>query len=73
MLSFMRQQAGQTKCEKCDGGGCYHCERKGYTLACPACMSVYNQAEAETGIRCGVCGVTYSKGGDIVTQNQEGS
>ena len=65
MESFMRQKAGKSVCSKCGGSGCWSCERRGYVLSCPVCLSQDNQTALEGSFHCGSCGATYGKSGDI--------
>lgn len=65
MQSFMRQKAGRHSCEKCQGQGCYSCERKGFVLSCPTCMSQTSQSKVDDDYRCEMCRTTYDKSGTV--------
>jgi len=61
---------GYQTCPRCQGNGCYRCNRKGYLLVCPTCANSEIEffRKGDDGFRCIVCGTIFSKGGNILTQ-----
>jgi len=63
---MMRTKDGYQVCPRCSGAGCWHCQRKGYTVRCPRCGDVDSQVDDSPNFKCLVCDTKYSKSGQIV-------
>lgn len=67
---FMRQKDGQQQCYRCQGKGCWGCERKGYVIQCPGCAARDQATRTGDDFKCGQCNTVFTKGG-IVTKEEE--
>lgn len=68
----MRSAAGQEECDHCSGKGCYHCQRRGYTVQCPGCANDGLETITQDGdeFLCVQCGTTFGKSGDVIKQEE---
>ena len=63
--------AGEMKCRRCDGAGCYFCNKKGHILACPTCGDIDSQEVDGKEIKCLVCGTAYQRDGSVIHDDQD--
>lgn len=60
---------GVQVCNRCGGQGCYHCQRTGIIVMCPACGCRENdqlgKIDGDT-YHCSLCGTDFSRSGKIV-------
>jgi hypothetical protein len=68
---FMKQKDGQQQCYRCQGQGCWGCERKGTITQCPGCAARDGATKSGNNLKCGHCGTVFTKAGVITKDEQE--
>jgi hypothetical protein len=67
MQSIMTSDPGKHQCPKCQGKGCYTCDRKGHYLMCPVCCNLdYQKEKTSDHFKCLACDAEYDKKGHLI-------
>lgn len=66
LAMFMSLKEGKQTCPKCQGDGCYSCQRSGAIVVCPQCRSQDEMVTKDGNeYHCHVCGTKFSSSGEI--------
>lgn len=67
MRSIMRSKPGKSKCPRCAGKGCVHCERTGSVIECPGCGNdTHGTIDSTAGLHvCDICQTEFGDDGVI--------
>jgi len=61
----MKTKPGVSKCSKCEGKGCFSCEKTGKVISCPRCGNVNMATKAGNVYTCGACQTDFNAAGKM--------